>query len=298
MTARGGIYGFSDVYGTLLTWLLGSPVEHNERTGRAIHVGRGGTSFRVDLADGSLPTCGLRRTFPRTAAAETAWYLKGDRDLTWLRQYAPIWDKFAETIKVPTYEDDVYTGDESYQGITAAYGYRWRRHFKRDQLGLAIEALRKNPSDRRVLVAAWDPSQDGLGAERQMNVPCPDSFTFSITEGELHSTMRLRSSDVFVGLPYDVMGHALLVDAVAKSIGVRPGVLQFSISHAHLYDTHWAMAEECIAKAALGFEPALPLPGWSVEQIVEQPDAYVAQVTTDSKAVDWPLYAPRPDVVL
>jgi len=286
---------FGDVYGTLLTWLLSSPVERSERTGRAVHVGRGGTSFRLDLSDGLLPTCGLRKTYPRTAAAETVWYLMAKQDLAWLRKYAPIWDKFAERIADGDQQDRI---DDGFDGIRAAYGYRWRKHFGRDQLGLAIEALRVDPSDRRCLVSAWDPSADGLGAVGQRNVPCPASFTLGVTGGEVHSTLLLRSSDVFVGLPYDVMGHALLVDAVAASLDLTPGVLTFVLANAHLYEDHWKMAEECIRRAGEGFMPAMPLPRWTVKQAAANPDTYVEVVTGFAAECTWPTYAPRPEVVL
>lgn len=217
---------FYDAYGAVLAWVFTGEIEKNERTGVQVKVGRGGTSFRVDLSDGILPTVGYRKTFPKSAAAEIAWYLQGTQNADFIRKYAPLWDKFVE--QLPDCE-----------GVKAAYGYRWRNHFGRDQIRLAIEALRKDPSDRRCYISAWDPSEDGLGAVGQRNVPCPTSFTFSILHGELHSSLFLRSSDVFVGLPYDVMGHALLMDAVATELRIKPGVMHVTLAHAHLYECHW-----------------------------------------------------------
>jgi thymidylate synthase len=272
---------FFDHHDGLLSDLLRRGViETNARTGARVKVLRGGASFALDLSDGTLPVCGTRRLHPRTAAAEVAWFLKGDQDVTWLKQYAPIWDKFVE--------DDGFT-------IEAAYGHRWRRHFGRDQLIDALLALNKDPSDRRVLVSAWDPAKDGLGRPSK-NVPCPTHFTLSILAGELHSSLFLRSSDVFVGLPYDVMGHALLMDALAQELRVKTGVMQVTLAHAHLYETHWALAEECVSLDPVTEQPKLP--GWTVASIMTAPEAYVAQVQALGCEVTWPENNPRPTVVV
>ncbi len=288
MTApRGNALPFFDVYGAILAWVYSGEVETNVRTGERIRVGRGGTAFRVDLHDGLLPTVGFRRTFPRSAAAETAWYLQGTQNADFIRRYAPLWDKFVEVL--PDADGTTFVG------VRAAYGHRWRMHFGRDQIGLAIEALRKDSSDRRVYVSAWDPAEDGLGALGQRNVPCPVGFSFSVQVGELHSSIVLRSSDVFVGLPYDVMGHALLMDAVAHELRIRPGVMHVTLAHAHLYEDHWDMTVEALKQEPV--VPALQLPGWTVSQIVRAPDDYVVRYGDEAKSMTWPSYNPKPHVV-
>lgn len=283
----------SDVYGQLLTWLLSdaSVVETNARTGSRVAVGVGPTSFRLDLSDRVLPTVGLRRLYPRSAAAEVAWYLMGTQDAAFITKYAPLWDKFIEDIPNRHWP----TGPATVRGVAAAYGYRWRHHFARDQLELAVRALRDDPSDRRVLVSAWDPSLDGLGARGQANVPCPAFFTLSIVGGRLHSALFLRSSDVFVGLPYDVMGHALLMAAIAETLDVGLGHAHFTLAHAHLYECHWDMARECLRREPV--VPSIEMPDWGLFDIVDAPDGYVAHVTDLCSGAVWPSYAPRPEVV-
>lgn len=287
---------FHDSYAAILTWVLHGAVETNARTGVRVKVGRGGTSFRVDLSDGILPTVGRRKTFPKSAAAEVAWYLQGTQDAAFIRKYAPLWDKFVEPIfpALPELSNKEQTC-APFEGVKAAYGYRWRRHFGRDQVGLAVEALRKDPSDRRCYVSAWDPAEDGLGAVGQRNVPCPAAFTFSMLGDELHSSIALRSSDVFVGLPYDVMGHALLMDAVARELGATPGVMHVTLAHAHLYESQWDMAGEMLRQ-----EPVVPemrLPGWRLLSVERHPDDYVLAYAEEAKRHEWPAYNPRPDVI-
>ena len=271
---------FRPTYEALLMRCLHSDMrETNARTGEGIRM-LGPVSFVLDLSRNELPVCGIRKTFPRTAAAEVAWFMMGTKDVTWLKAYAPIWDKFVE-------DDGV--------SVDAAYGHRWRHAFGRDQFGLAIAALTKNPSDRRVYVSNWDPRSDGLGAEGQKNVPCPVGFTLSLSDGRLNSTLTLRSSDVFVGLPYDVMGHALLMNAVATSLGYELGTMMVCLAHPHLYEVHVQEAWD-----ALGSEPSdssIVMPNWSVAEIEADPEAYVAEVATDAKSIKQPEYHTRPEVV-
>lgn len=278
---------FYDTWGAIMSWILTSGVEEkNARTGRRVKVGRGGTSFRVDLSDGILPTAGFRKMFPKSAAAEVAWFLMGTQDASFIRRHAPLWDKFVE----PIWKEGV-----TFEGIKAAYGYRWRTHFGRDQLIEAVNALSADPSDRRCVVVAWDPAEDGNGAKGQKNVPCPMAYTLSLTVGELHSSLLIRSSDVFVGLPYDVMGHAMLMDAIAATLRVKLGVMHITLAHPHLYEDHWDMAVQCLQQAPV--VPRLQLPGFNLQQIARAPDDYVERVAAEAKAAEWPAFNPKPFIV-
>ena len=283
--ARSGTSFFSDDYEDLLYRLLSdssSVVEGNSRTGRQVRVLIGGTGFTVDLGSNRIPVTGTRRLYPRTAAAEVAWFLSGHQDTGLLHSLGiKIWDKFLEV-------------DGS---VAGAYGYRWRRHFGRDQLLDAVETLRDNPSDRRCVVMAWDPSEDGLGRPSK-NVPCPVGFSLTVTAGRLHSSLWIRSSDVFVGLPYDVMGHALLMDAVAMELGVGLGHMDVSLANAHLYEDHWDMAMTCLKAPAMAHHRGGPfMPRWSISAIVADPKVYAKTVKVEADKVAWPDYAPKPEVV-
>lgn len=266
--------------------------EVNTRTGAAIRVGDP-TSFTIDLSDGRLPVCGIRKTYPKSAAAEVAWFLQGRKDVSFIRKYAPLWDKFVE--------DDGVT-------VAGAYGHRWRNHFGRDQVWDAIQTLYENPTDRRVFISAWDPAEDGLGRPSK-NVPCPVGFTLSITADRLNSTLLIRSSDVFVGLPYDVMGHALLMQAVLSSLNVlrlgesvmkrpelRLGKMQVSLAHPHLYEVHNEMVDGALASRPS--DETITMPDWGVKRIVQLPDQYVELVATRAQGPRQPEYSCKPEVVV
>ena len=275
---------YGKTYRTILWELLSSRSyeEVNKRTGAQISVLRHPVHFNIDLREHTLPLCGVRRMFPRTAAAEVAWYLLGTKDVSFIREYAPIWDKFVE--------EDGFT-------VAGAYGHRWRSHFGRDQIEDAIATLQDNPTDRRVAVFAWDPGADGLG-QPSKNVPCPMGFTFSIVDGRLNSAFIIRSSDVFVGLPYDVMGHALLMLAMATSIGGLKGLgtMSVTLAHPHLYGVHRQMAYDSLQTQDP--QDSRVMPSWSVEQIEENPHGYVDAVKQTFAGIKQPNFHCSPEVVV
>ena len=267
---------FREAYHGLLCELKEAGEEVNARTGVRIKRLDGAHSFKLDLRRCRLPMPGNRRLHPRVAAVEVAWEMLGTQDPAFVLQRAPkIWQDFVE-------EDGK---------IECAYGHRWRSHFGRDQLWMALQALDKDPSNRQVYVSTWDPSADGLGAmDQPKNIPCIAGFSLTRTDDLLHLSVFIRSSDVFVGLPYDVMNYALKLDAFAASLECRPGTLHVTLAHPHIYEPHFEMLDESLARVWETGEPHMPR--WSINQIESNPDGYVEIVryTTAQKLscrVDW-----------
>lgn len=254
-------------YKEIITKALNWPIEINKRTGEEIKVNPGALFFQLNLSSRELPIPFNRQYKPHIAASEHAWMLMGTRKISWLQKHTKIWNKFSEDGK-----------------LTSAYGYRWRESFGRDQLAMAIEALKKDNSDRQVVLNSWHPGEDGLGEKNHKNVPCPTQIVINIVNKRLHVTVLMRSSDLAVGLPYDVMTYALFLDAMATECRVENGYLSFCLAHAHLYTKHernlgfkhWA---------PLGKKDDIPcwLPGWNVSTILANPDGYMEKVKEASK---------------
>ncbi len=273
---------FREAYYSLLCELRHADDEEvNGRTGVRIKYLDGAHSFKLDLRDGGLPMPGNRRLHPRVAATETAWEFMGTQNPTFVLQRAPkIWKDFVED------------GE-----IECAYGYRWCNHFGRDQIYMALRALAEDPSNRQVYISTWDPSVDGLGVPDQpKNVPCPVGFSLTRTDDAMHLSVFLRSSDVFVGLPYDVMGYALKLDAFAASLECKPGTLHITLAHPHVYEPHFEMLDESLDRPWSSGQPNLP--GWAVEQIMKDPDGYVDVVKRLAARVDLSDWDPMPELVV
>lgn len=274
---------FHEHYSQLAGDILDSPFEEvNQRTGVRIKMIPGGASFKIDLTDQRVAVTGTRKLFPHISAAECAWYLSGEKHADIMRRHnVRIWEKFTEP-------------DGTVQG---AYGYRFVHAFGRDQIVLAAEALRRNPTDRRIWVQAWDPREDGLGAEGQKNVPCPVGFTFSVAEDVLHSALFIRSSDVALGLPYDVMTHSMLMAAVAASIGcMAVGTMHVTLAHPHIYEPQFEMVEDSLSQKVHPEGPQLL--SWDLDRVRSDPDGFVFANRKMAQEVSWPSFNPKTEVVV
>lgn len=225
---------FDEIYQSMLKQIMGDGIkEVNARTGHET-AALPGLTFSTDLEKDGFPLLSLRKIPTRIFIAEQLWFMSGARKPEiFLREFTKIWDDF-------TNPGDV---------VTVAYGYRWRRHFGRDQLGMLVSLLQKDPSSRHGVVITWDPSSDGLGGVSKGNIPCPYTFTVNIIGGRLNLMNVVRSNDVILGLPHDVAGFALLQLFLAQKLGVRPGVYTHTVANAHVYDIHYDAAKEMIARA-------------------------------------------------
>lgn len=159
--------------------------------------------------------------------------------------------------------------------IGPLYGQQWRswqsfttdRHgnTKRidvDQIAKLIEDLRKNPYSRRHVISAWNPAylpNESISPEENVKLgkmsiaPCHQMSQFYVWDGNddvkyLDLKVTMRSSDVILGLPYNIASYALLVHLLANEVGMKPGRLIMSLGDVHLYKNHAATASELIKR--------------------------------------------------
>lgn len=295
------VSNFRDAYKDLMVKCMEGHVEVNQRTGVKTQIAKGPQSFSLHLG-GGLPIAGNRRYWPHIAAAETAWQFLGTKDPTFILQHAPkLWSKFLEKEPGPEPEDHLGpTGGKSeIDVLKAAYGFRWRKAFGRDQVQMALDALASDATNRQVYIQAWDPRSDGLGGPDQpKNIPCPIGFSLNVTGGKLNCAVFIRSSDVFVGLPYDVMSYALTMDAFASSLGIEPAFLHVTLAHAHIYEPHFKAVDACLdGEHKRWMQTQVPLPAWPVEMIETNPNGYITQLKLQSKRATFPSWDPMPVVV-
>ena len=220
-------------YQQLLKDIMDHGIEEiNERTKHGVKALPGKT-IEIEAEDG-FPILTLRKIPIRLFVAEQIWFLTGSRRPSeFLNDFTKIWDDFTNLDGV----------------ISTAYGYRWRKHFGRDQMELLVKLLEKEPSSRHGVIVTWDPANDGLSPTfKKANVPCPYTFTVNIIGGKLHMHNIVRSNDIILGCPHDVAGFALLQRILAARLGVKVGKYTHSISNAHIYDIHYDAAREMISR--------------------------------------------------
>jgi thymidylate synthase len=151
---------------------------------------------------------------------EALWMLCGRRDVRFVEQFVK---------RMKQYSDDG-------KNFHAAYGYRWRKHFKRDQPREIAAALLKNKDCRRQVLGIWDVRSDLERAGRDL--PCNLVATFQINPfAELDMVVSNRSNDSVMGaLGANCVHFSILQEYIAAGARVPMGRYWQVSSNMHLYE--------------------------------------------------------------
>ena len=125
---------------------------------------------------------------------------------------------------------------EPYETIGPAYGAIVSKPTfgYKNQLEYVIETLKKDPNSRRVMINLWD--IDNL--PEMALTPCCYNLLFNILDGKLHMQLNIRSSDVALGLPFNIFQFQVLHKLIAHECKVEPADMIVMISNLHYYDRH------------------------------------------------------------
>ena len=129
---------------------------------------------------------------------------------------------------------------ERWGNLGPIYGKQWRHWNRYDQIKNAIKAIKNNPTDRGILVSAWNVSQLHEMALR----PCHVLFQFSVNNGKLDLMLYQRSCDLFLGWAYNVAEYSLLLSLIAQVTGYEPGYFKHVIGDLHIYKNHLDQVEQ------------------------------------------------------
>jgi thymidylate synthase len=197
-----------------------------------------GYQIRFDLRHG-FPLLTTKKMPFQILMHELLWFVSGSSNIKYLQDHKiHYWDAFAD----------------KNLNLGPVYGVQWR-HWpapnskKIDQLAWAIDQLKHNPDSKAIIVNAWNVAD----LEEMRLPPCHTMFQFDATKGKLRLELYQRSSDVFLGLPFNIAQYALLLEMVAKLTGLEARELIISIGNAHLYDNHLDQAKEQIKRKPFQF---------------------------------------------
>lgn len=204
-----------------------------------------GYQLRFDLRQG-FPLLTTKKMPFKILAHELLWFVSGNSNIKYLQDHKiHYWDDFADK--------DLNLGP--------VYGVQWR-HWKNtdgtetDQLAWAIDQIQNNPNSKAILVSAWNPTD----LEEMRLPPCHTMFQFDVQKNKLRMELYQRSSDVFLGLPFNIAQYAMLLMMVAKITGLEARELIISIGNAHLYKNQLEQAKEQIGRTPTRF-PQLKITG-------------------------------------
>lgn len=203
-----------------------------------------GAQLRFDLRWG-FPLLTTKKMFGFKALThEMLWFISGKcQTPEYLNQHGvKIWDGF---------KDDRSVKEGTLGRI---YGVQWR-HWKRpdgsefDQLQWAIDEVKNHPNGKAIIVSGWN-----AGELNEMRLPpCHTLFQLDVIKGKLYMQLYQRSSDVFLGLPFNIAQYSELLMMIAKITGLEAREFVVSIGDAHLYTNQLDAAKEQLKRKPLPF---------------------------------------------
>jgi thymidylate synthase len=222
-------------YLDLLNDIRDHGIDRGDRTGtgtRSVF----GRQLRFDLTRG-FPLLTTKKVHFKSVVNELIWFLSGDTNTQWLRENGVrIWDEWA-------------TEDGE---LGPLYGAQWHAWPTRDggsinQIDYVVDCLLHRPDSRRILFHAWNVEylpdetispQDNVRAGKMALPPCHLLYQFYVANKTLSAQLYIRSSDAFLGLPFNIASVALLTHMSSQQCDLIPGEVVITLGDAHLYSNH------------------------------------------------------------
>ena len=228
-----------------------------------------GMQFRYAMKDG-FPLVTTKKMPWKSIASELLWFIEGSSDERRLAELLHgTRDPEKQTIWTLNANADYWKPKAKFPGdLGRVYGVQWR-HWRSpegeiDQLGNAIELIKKDPASRRIIVNAWNPSE----LDQMALPPCHTFFHFFVAHGKLSLQMYQRSCDMLLGVPFNIASYSLLLHMVAQVTGLKPGEFVHTLGDAHIYQNHFEQLREQLSR-----EP-FPLPSLWLNPSVKSIDDF------------------------
>jgi thymidylate synthase len=160
------------------------------------------------------------------AAAEALWILSGSDSVEEVARYVP---------RLREFSDDGKT-------LAGAYGPRIV-----NQLPYVVAKLKEDPNSRQAVMTIWRanpaPSKD---------IPCTVALAFQVRLERIDCHAFMRSSDLWLGWPYDVFTFSMVSLRVALDLNLGTnnnyslGNLYLTAASSHLYEENARDARRCL----------------------------------------------------
>lgn len=239
-------------YLKIITQILNQGKWKENRTGvKTLAIA--GAMFEHDMKNG-FPLLTTKKMPFKVIASELEFFIKGKTDKKWLQeQNNHIWDEWASPKKVP-YGHDEETKKKMLEenDLGPIYGFQWR-HFNApyfgldheytegvDQISNLIKKIKQDPTDRRMVVSAWNPQQ----ISEMALPPCHYGFQVTVIDNEVNLLWNQRSVDTMIGLPFNIASYGLLLHLLSKETGLKEGKLVGFLADVHIYENHIQGAQE------------------------------------------------------
>ncbi|MGH6735790.1 MAG: thymidylate synthase [Methyloceanibacter sp.] len=193
-----------------------------------------GAQMRFDLAEG-FPLVTTKKLHVKSIVHELLWFLQGSTNVRYLNEHGvTIWDEWADA-----------NGE-----LGPVYGRQWRSWPAADgrtvdQISNVVEAIKRDPDSRRLIVSAWNVGE----IDKMALPPCHCLFQFYVADGRLSCQLYQRSADIFLGVPFNIASYALLTEMMAQVTGLKLGEFVHTFGDVHLYLNHIDQADEQLRRS-------------------------------------------------
>ncbi|KAJ3133143.1 Thymidylate synthase [Geranomyces variabilis] len=209
--------------------------------------------LRFSLAKGTLPALTTKRVPLRAVFEELMFFIRGQTDARVLSDKGvKIWDGNGSRAAL----DRLGLTHRREGDLGPVYGFQWR-HFGAaytdadadyrgkgvDQLLEVIRLIKENPTDRRIILSAWNPADMKLMALPPCHMFCQFYVTLAPPEQLdakplLSCQLYQRSCDLGLGVPFNITSYALLTHLIAHVTGTTAHEFIHVLGDAHVYADH------------------------------------------------------------
>jgi thymidylate synthase len=222
-------------------------------------------TISFDLNDG-FPLLTTKKMFWKGIVEELLFFIRGDTDTTKLSEKGvKIWE--GNTSR--EFLDKMGFTDYKVGCMGPMYGYQWRHFNKKyngmedndvndngvndngiDQLEYVVNEIKTNPYSRRIIMTDFNPAQVNMG----VLYPCHSIVIQFYVEGKqdgsncLSCSMYQRSSDLFLGEPFNIASTSLLLCIVSQLVGMEPGKVHLVLGDCHVYEQHLEAVREQLSR--------------------------------------------------
>jgi thymidylate synthase len=165
----------------------------------------------------------IRNLSYKFMVAEWLWISAGCNDVASIAKYNKNISKFSDN-------------GETFWG---AYGPRLTK-----QHDYMVSTLIKDPDSRQAVSTIYEPTPPAT-----KDVPCTVSFQVFIRGGKMHAVVNMRSSDIWLGLPYDFFNFTRMQERFAAIFGLESGPITFNLGSSHLYSHNYEQASSVLDSA-------------------------------------------------
>ncbi len=222
-----------------------------------------GRQTRYDLSEG-FPLLTTKKVYWKGVLHELYWFMSGQTNIKYLVDNdVHIWDdypykiyKHKTILSKEEFIEKIKTDKKfakKWGELPRIYGEMWRRWPTRkkgrtiDQLKWVIQELKDDPDAKNLIVTSWNPEYlyNMARKEDTSYFPiCHNMYQISNRGGKLSLQLYQRTSDLFLGVPFNIASYALFTLILAKVTGLEPGEFIHTFGDVHIYENHIEQVKE------------------------------------------------------